>query len=204
MAMRMQTAASKDPFVPWQSGARALVTVVAAALTACGGGDDGDGASGPPATLTVTVSGVAADTALVRIDGPSGTEPRFISATTTLSNLPSGNYTITPTDALTTTAVQRAPAQSVTLASGETRAVAVNYANAAAFALRLQPVFTTAAGLVNPIDLQAPRGDPRLFIAERPGRIRIAQGGALLPTPRCTCIEVTLLARSGKSAKYST
>jgi glucose/arabinose dehydrogenase len=136
-----------------------------------------------PATLTVTVSGAAADTALVRIDGPSGTEPRFIKGTTTLTNVPSGNYTITPTAALTTNAVQSAAAQSVTLAPGETRSVTVSYAGSAAFTLRLQQVFGTAAGLVGPIDLQAPRGDSRLFIAERPGRIRIAQAGTLLTTP---------------------
>jgi len=49
------------------------------------------------------------------------------------------------------------------------------------FAIRLQPVIT--AGLSSPIDLQAPPGDSRLFIAERPGRIRIAQGGVLQTTP---------------------
>src|SRR5438309_5251128 len=49
------------------------------------------------------------------------------------------------------------------------------------FAMRLQPVIT--AGLSSPIDLQAPPGDSRLFIAERPGRIRVVQGGTLLPTP---------------------
>jgi len=49
------------------------------------------------------------------------------------------------------------------------------------FAMRLQPVIT--AGLSSPIDLQAPPGDSRLFIAERPGRIRVVQGGALQATP---------------------
>src|SRR6266704_631832 len=49
--------------------------------------------------------------------------------------------------------------------------------------VRLQQVFGSAAGLVGPIDLQAPPGDSRLFIAERPGRIRVVQGGTLLPTP---------------------
>src|SRR5712671_1557930 len=48
------------------------------------------------------------------------------------------------------------------------------------FEMRLQPVIT---GLSSLMDLQAPPGDSRLFIAERPGRIRIAQGGSLLPTP---------------------
>jgi len=36
------------------------------------------------------------------------------------------------------------------------------------FAVGLQPVIT--AGLSGPIDLQAPPGDSRLFIAERPAR----------------------------------
>src|SRR5712671_7891498 len=49
--------------------------------------------------------------------------------------------------------------------------------------IRLQQVFGSAAGLSSPIDWQAPPGDSRLFIAERPGRIRIAQGGVLLSTP---------------------
>jgi len=51
------------------------------------------------------------------------------------------------------------------------------------FAAGLQQVFGSADGLSSPIDLQAPPGDSRLFIAERPGRIRIAQGGVLLSTP---------------------
>jgi hypothetical protein len=49
------------------------------------------------------------------------------------------------------------------------------------FDLQLQAVAGTA-GLVSPIDLQAPPGDPRLFIAERAGRIRIVKNGALLAT----------------------
>jgi len=47
---------------------------------------------------------------------------------------------------------------------------------------RLEEVMS-AAGLSSPMDLQAPSGDTRLFIAERPGRICIVQNGALLPTP---------------------
>src|SRR5882762_8871541 len=49
------------------------------------------------------------------------------------------------------------------------------------FAMRLQVVFSS--GLAAPMDLQAPPGDSRLFIAERPGRIRVVQGGTLLPAP---------------------
>jgi glucose/arabinose dehydrogenase len=51
------------------------------------------------------------------------------------------------------------------------------------FTVGLQQVFGSAAGLSSPIDLQAPPGDSRLFIAERPGRIRVAQGGVLQTTP---------------------
>jgi len=52
-----------------------------------------------------------------------------------------------------------------------------------AFDVRLQDIFAGASGLDSPIDLQAPPGDARLFIAERPGRIRIVQAGVLLATP---------------------
>ena len=40
-----------------------------------------------------------------------------------------------------------------------------------------------ASGLAFPVYLTAPAGDPRLFIVEKGGIIRIVQDGALLPTP---------------------
>jgi glucose/arabinose dehydrogenase len=46
--------------------------------------------------------------------------------------------------------------------------------------LALQPV---ASGLAQPLYLTAPAGDSRLFIVERPGRIRIVANGALLAAP---------------------
>ena len=42
---------------------------------------------------------------------------------------------------------------------------------------------TVASGLDLPLYLTAPAGDPRLFIVEKTGRIRIVKDGALLPTP---------------------
>ncbi|PWF46680.1 PQQ-dependent sugar dehydrogenase [Massilia glaciei] len=42
---------------------------------------------------------------------------------------------------------------------------------------------TEVAGATSPVFLTAPAGDPRLFIVERAGRIRIVQNGVLLPTP---------------------
>lgn len=46
--------------------------------------------------------------------------------------------------------------------------------------LRLERV---ASGLEDPLYLTAPAGDPRLFVVEQPGRIRIIKGGRLLPVP---------------------
>jgi glucose/arabinose dehydrogenase len=46
--------------------------------------------------------------------------------------------------------------------------------------LALREVVT---GLSDPLFLTTPAGDPRLFIVERAGRIRIAQNGTLLATP---------------------
>ena len=42
---------------------------------------------------------------------------------------------------------------------------------------------TVASGLAFPLHLTAPPGDPRLFIVEKGGTIRIVQEGVLLPTP---------------------
>jgi glucose/arabinose dehydrogenase len=51
---------------------------------------------------------------------------------------------------------------------------------AAASGLALE---TVAKGLESPVHLISPPGDPRLFIVEQPGRIRIVENGKLLPTP---------------------
>jgi hypothetical protein len=40
-----------------------------------------------------------------------------------------------------------------------------------------------AGGLSSPMGVFAPPGDPRLFIVERPGRIRVVRNGRLSPTP---------------------
>jgi glucose/arabinose dehydrogenase len=46
--------------------------------------------------------------------------------------------------------------------------------------LALVPV---VRGLEAPVALTAPDGDPRLFVVEQPGRIRVIRGGTLLPRP---------------------
>jgi hypothetical protein len=47
----------------------------------------------------------------------------------------------------------------------------------------LLTVREVAAGLSNPLYLTAPPGDARLFVVEQPGRIRVVEGGHLLPEP---------------------
>jgi len=44
-------------------------------------------------------------------------------------------------------------------------------------------VEVVAQGLEEPVFLTAPEGDPRLFVVELPGRIRVIEDGTLLPTP---------------------
>ncbi len=51
-----------------------------------------------------------------------------------------------------------------------------------------------ATGLSSPVDLTAPAGDPRSFIVEQPGRIRILTGNGLLPQP---FLDITDRVRSG-------
>jgi glucose/arabinose dehydrogenase len=42
---------------------------------------------------------------------------------------------------------------------------------------------TVVTGLESPVHLVSPPDDPRLFIVEQPGRIRVVEGGKLLPQP---------------------
>ena len=58
------------------------------------------------------------------------------------------------------------------------RAASPKPATAAGLALQ-----TVAAGLESPVHLISPPGDPRLFIVEQPGRIRVVKGGKLLAAP---------------------
>lgn len=59
------------------------------------------------------------------------------------------------------------------------------------FRLRLVEV---AAGLDDPVHLVSPPGDPRLFVIERPGRIRLIEDGQLRATP---FLDLTARVRSG-------
>jgi glucose/arabinose dehydrogenase len=51
-----------------------------------------------------------------------------------------------------------------------------------------------ASGVDQPVHLSAPAGDPRLFIVEQPGRIRVVEDGKLLVTP---FLDIAAKVRSG-------
>lgn len=78
------------------------------------------------------------------------------------------------------------------LATGPPRTpTAAGPAPASASGLTLERV---ASGLKDPLYATAPPGDPRLFVVEQPGRIRIIKEGRLLPTP---FLDLTDRVRSG-------
>lgn len=55
-------------------------------------------------------------------------------------------------------------------------------------------VTVVAQGLDSPLFVTAPAGDPRLFVVEQPGRIRVVKNGRLLPEP---FLDLTSRIRSG-------
>jgi len=154
---------------------------VLAFAAACGGGGGGGGDSPPPATvgqLAVTVAGLPSGVAAnVTVTGPTTTQT--VTASATLTSLAPGNYTVAAGN-LSAAGVVYAPSvasQNVSVAAGATGSATVTYAAAR---IALQAV---ATGLSSPLLATAPTGDSRLFIVERPGRIRIVKNGTLLSTP---------------------
>jgi glucose/arabinose dehydrogenase len=69
--------------------------------------------------------------------------------------------------------------QSVEVGDGATATAVVAYTGTP-LELALELV---AEGLLAPVFVTAPEGDPRLFVVERDGRILVIKNGALLPTP---------------------
>ena len=75
-----------------------------------------------------------------------------------------------------------AATQTIQVASGQTAAATVSYATQGPFTIRLEEM--PWAGLNQPIFLASPPGDAtRIFVQERPGRIRVVQNGVVLATP---------------------
>lgn len=164
--------------------------LVSLLLAACGGGGGGGsavpmpsaGSSGgaqPPAALgrlDVAVTGLPSGvTAQFTVTGPGGYSAAFTGAAS-LADLAPGTYTIAAARAANG-ASPSPQTQSVTVAAGATAAAGIAYSLGAP-ALQL-----VASGLAAPTFAAAPPGDPRLFVVERAGRIRIVQNGALLAAP---------------------
>jgi glucose/arabinose dehydrogenase len=167
----------------WIQGWRgAVVSVFASvALTSCGG-DGGSSTPTPPpvqtAQLVVTIGGLPAGAqAAVTITGPATSATA--TATTTLSNLAAGNYTVAATNSVASGSVfaPQTVTQTITATAGGVASVTVTYA---IVRLALQAV---VANLDTPLWMTLPAGDARLFIVERPGRVRVLKSGSLLPTP---------------------
>ncbi len=154
-----------------------------ALLAACGG--SGGGESDGPATgaLAVSITGLPADLgADVTVSGPDGFNGTIL-ATRVVANLTPGTYTIAGANVLSGSTVfaPQPITQGIAVRSGATANATVTYtANAAALRLALQEVVSSLSA---PVFLTSPAGDPRLFIVEQAGTIRIVQNGSVLATP---------------------
>lgn len=158
---------------------RSSLAACVAFLLLAAGCEDGT-APGRRGSLALVVAGLPAGVnADVSVSGPSGfTEA--VTTSRTLRSLAPGNYTITALDVQTSSERWTAsPAAQTAAVDASIEATATVTYTLVPLALDLQLV---VEGLVNPVFLTAPPGDPRLFIVERPGRIRIVRNGQLLPT----------------------
>jgi glucose/arabinose dehydrogenase len=133
--------------------------------------------------MNLQVAGLAANTeAVVTVAGGGMTQ--FVTASRTLPNLAPGAYTVTAEPVLTGQSVMAPTAvtQTIQVVSGQTAAATVSYATQAPFSIRLEEM--PWAGLNQPIFLASPPNDTtRIFVQERPGRIRVVQNGVVLATP---------------------
>ena len=164
--------------LPWLA---LLLACCLGLLAACGGGDDANPVPGS-GSLNVTIRGLPAGVAAaVTVTGPASYS-KLLTASGTLDGLAPGAYALSAASVLQGTAslVPVPATQQVQVTAGVTASATVTYAAGAPLAIRLQEV---ASGLDAPIFLTAPPGDSRLFILERPGRIRVLQNGNLLATP---------------------
>ena len=155
-----------------------------AVLTACGGGGTDSNGSGGPTTgsLALSVTGLPAGlNGAVVVSGPGGFSQTILAAGNAI-NLTPGTYTIAAVNVLSGSSVYapQPTTQDIAVSAGTTANASVIYATAGALRLALQEV---VSGLSAPLFLTAPAGDPRLFIVEQAGSIRIVQNGIVLATP---------------------
>src|SRR5262249_45520072 len=133
--------------------------------------------------IDVTVSGLPGGVhGAVTVTGGGGFS-RTLTATGKVEGLAAGSYTVAATDVTNagTTYVANPASQAVTVTDGSTSPVAVAYSVAPdGIALKFE---TVATGLASPVYLASPPGDPRLFVVEQAGRVRIISNGTLLAQP---------------------
>ena len=132
-------------------------------------------------SLEVIIGGLpASQPAGVTVTGPGNTS-QALAATATMNDLAAGSYDIRAENVSAggVVYVPTPATQSIAVTGGRAATATVTYAWST-FTLRAQQIVD---GLANPVYLTAPRNDPRLFVVEQPGRIRIAKAGALLATP---------------------
>ena len=164
---------------PWLA---LLLACCLALLAACGGGHGHPAPGATTGSLTVAIGGLPTGVAAaVMVTGPASYS-KTLTASATLTDLAPGAYAINAASVAqgTGTLAPTPVTQQVQVSAGATASASVSYAAATPLALALQEV---AGGLDAPIFLTAPPGDSRLFIVERPGRIRVLQNGSLLDTP---------------------
>ena len=132
-------------------------------------------------SLEVIIAGLpSGQPAGVTVTGPGNTS-QALTATATLNDLAAGSYDVRADNVTTGDAVYvPTPAtQRIAVTGGKAATATVTYTSST-FTLSAQQI---VEGLANPVYLTAPKNDPRLFIVEQPGRIRIVKDGALLATP---------------------
>jgi glucose/arabinose dehydrogenase len=132
-------------------------------------------------SLEVIIAGLATgQPAGVTVTGPGNTS-QALTATATLNDLAAGSYDVRA-DNVTAGDVVYVPTpatQRIAVTGGKAATATVTYTSST-FTLSAQQIVD---GLESPVYLTAPKNDPRLFIVEQPGRIRIVKDGALLATP---------------------
>ncbi|KAB8059411.1 glucose dehydrogenase [Janthinobacterium sp. FT14W] len=174
----MRNALSRLP-IAWPALLLACCLVL---LSSCGGGSSHHPPGAATGSLAVAINGLPAGVAgAVTLSGP-GAYSKLLTASATLTDLAPGAYALNAASVAqgTGTLAPTPVTQQVQVNAGATASASVSYAATAPLALALQEV---ASGLDAPIFLIAPPGDSRLFMVERPGRIRVLQNGNLLATP---------------------
>jgi glucose/arabinose dehydrogenase len=159
-----------------------VVALLAALGVACSSGETRGILFGGTSALAVVITGLPASLdGAVTVSGPGGFS-QAVPATRTIANLAPGTYTIAAANVASGSSVYvpQPATQTVDVSAGSTANASVIYATAGALSLTLQQV---ASGLSAPLFLAAPAGDPRLFIVEQAGAIRIVQNGNTLAAP---------------------